>query len=334
MHDTIPNNSHDDTCDIKCKEEIITKREIRKTDIVWFTVFYLLMMHTIGLYGLITFNYFENLRTTLWLLILYNLGCIGVTAGAHRFWSHRSYSANLPLRLILFVCYCSSGGVSIFSWVRIHRVHHKYVDTDLDPHNSRRGFFFCHIGWILRRLRPEIIQKLRETDMRDILADPLIAFHKKYVTLVNLIFSYVLPTLIPVYFWGETWNRSFISQVARVMLVLHASFSINSFAHMWGTKPYNKNIRPTENMSVSVVCSGEGFHNYHHTFPWDYRAAEFNWYIFNHSSFFIDMFAKIGWAYNLKKPSPELVKRVAADKGDGSRAKWDEIPMCDSSAKD
>lgn len=178
MHDTIPNNSHDDTCDIKCKEEIITKREIRKTDIVWFTVFYLLMMHTIGLYGLITFNYFENLRTTLWLLILYNLGCIGVTAGAHRFWSHRSYSANLPLRLILFVCYCSSGGVSIFSWVRIHRVHHKYVDTDLDPHNSRRGFFFCHIGWILRRLRPEIIQKLRETDMRDILADPLIAFHK------------------------------------------------------------------------------------------------------------------------------------------------------------
>lgn len=82
-------------------------------------------------------------------------------------------------------------------------------------------------------------------------------------------------------------------------------------------------------MAVSLVISGEGFHNYHHVFPWDYRASEFNWYILNHSAFFIDMFAKIGWAYNLKKPSLDLIKRVAISRGDGSRTKWDEVPLCD-----
>lgn len=55
-----------------------------------------------------------------------------------------------------------------------------------------------------------------------------------------VIFAYILPTLVPVYFWGETWNRSFISQVIRILLVLHATLSINSFAHMYGTKPYDK----------------------------------------------------------------------------------------------
>lgn len=181
----------------------------------------------------------------------------------------------------------------------------------------------------MRRLGPEVIKKLREVDMRDIRADPILVFHKQYVALINLIFSFVLPTLIPVYFWDETWDRSFVSQVARSLLVLHATFSINSFAHMWGAKPYNKNILPSENMGVSLAISGEGFHNYHHVFPWDYQASEFNWYALNHSAFFIDMFAKIGWAYNLKKPSPELVKRIAAEKGDGSRATWDEVPLCD-----
>nr|XP_012215839.1 PREDICTED: acyl-CoA Delta(11) desaturase-like [Linepithema humile] len=327
-------NLHGDTCDIvECKQKTITEKKTHKMNIYnirWFVTFYLGAMHVIALYGLITFNYFQNLKTILWSLILYDMGSISVTAGAHRLWSHRSYSANLPLRLILFIFYSSTAQISIFTWARVHRVHHRYVDTDLDPHNSRRGFFHCHIGWILKKLSPEIIQKLHEADVRDVMADPIVVFQNKYVTIITVIFSYILPTLVPVYFWNETWSRAFTSQVIRALLVIHGSFAINSFAHMWGAKPYDKNICPTENIGVSLVMAGEGFHNYHHVFPWDYRASEYGWYILNHSAFFIDVFAKIGWAYNLKRPSPKLIKRVAMDRGDGSHTKWDEVPpSCD-----
>ncbi|XP_020286505.1 acyl-CoA Delta(11) desaturase-like isoform X2 [Pseudomyrmex gracilis] len=326
-------NFHDEVCDTtNCKQKDVTEKTERKTDsfgILWFPTLYLVTLHIIGLYGLVTFNYFENLKTTLWILIMHNLGCIGVTAGAHRLWSHRSYRANLPLRIILAVIYSSAAQVSVFSWVRIHRMHHKYVDTDLDPHNSRRGFFYCHIGWSMKRFSREIVKELREIDMRETMEDPVVVFQKKYVWIMTPIFTFILPTLVPVYFWNETWSRAFVSQTIRALFVLHAMFSINSVAHMWGARPYNKNIWPTENMGVSLFMAGEGFHNYHHVFPWDYQASEFSWYVLNYSALFIDAFAKIGWAYNLKKPSPELVKEVTINKGDGSHTQWNEVPPID-----
>ncbi|KAJ8894212.1 hypothetical protein PR048_006822 [Dryococelus australis] len=77
-------------------------------------------------------------------------------------------------------------------------------------------------------------------------------------------------------------------------------------------------IYAAENMSVAFMTMGEGWHNYHHTFPWDYRAAELGSYAFNMTTFYLNLFAKIGWAYDLKCPSKDLVKRVAERYGDGS----------------
>lgn len=86
-----------------------------------------------------------------------------------------------------------------------------------------------------------------------------------------------------------------------------------------------RHIKPTENRFVSAVTCGEGWHNYHHVFPWDYRAAELA-YSKNITTTFIDFFAKIGWAYDLKQPSEELVKSVAMRKGDGSHHLWGAEP--------
>lgn len=79
-------------------------------------------------------------------------------------------------------------------------------------------------------------------------------------------------------------------------------------------------------MAVAIVAMGEGWHNYHHVFPWDYKAAELGDYAFNTTTFLIDMFAKIGWAYDLKQPSPELVRKVAEKHGDGTHEEWPEVP--------
>ncbi|KAL0132477.1 hypothetical protein PUN28_000317 [Cardiocondyla obscurior] len=326
MNATVPSTS-DDTRDVnKCKNKITKKNRFNLDSLT--PIIYFSTLHIIAIHGLITI-FSLKVKTILWLLFLYEIGCIGITAGAHRLWSHRSYKVNLPLKLIILAFFSVNAQISVYNWVRIHRVHHKYVDTDLDPHNSRRGFFFCHIGWLLKQLKPEVVKKLHEVNMRDILEDPIMAFQKRHAMALNIVLSFILPTLVPIYFWNEAWDKSFTSQVLRVMLVTHASFSINSFAHIWGAKPYDKTLHASENMGVSLAITGEGFHNYHHKFPWDYQASEFNWYGWNHAALFIDMFAKIGWATNLKKPSRELVKKVAAEKGDGSY-KWDEVPMCDS----
>lgn len=70
---------------------------------------------------------------------------------------------------------------TIYDWVRDHRVHHKFSDTDADPHNANRGFFFSHVGWLMMRKHPEVLRRGRQIDMTDILADPVVQFSQKYV---------------------------------------------------------------------------------------------------------------------------------------------------------
>lgn len=78
---------------------------------------------------------------------------------------------------------------------------------------------------------------------------------------------------------------------------------------------FNRSIKPTQNLAVCIMAMGEGYHNYHHVFPWDYRAAELGDYMFNVTTLLLDFFAKIGWAYDLRKPSKELVEKVKSNRG-------------------
>ena len=82
----------------------------------------------------------------------------------------------------------------------------------------------------------------------------------------------------------------------------------------------NRNIAPTENKFVAFMALGEGWHNYHHVFPWDYKTSELGNYGMNCSTALIDMFAKIGWAYDLKQPPKELIRKMIQEKGDGSHS--------------
>lgn len=104
---------------------------------------------------------------------------MGVTAGAHRLWAHRTYKAKLPLRIILMICQTTMLQNDIHEWVRDHRTHHKFTDTDADPHNSRRGFFFSHIGWLMLRKHKDVFQKGKTVDMSDIEADPVVRIQKR-----------------------------------------------------------------------------------------------------------------------------------------------------------
>lgn len=169
------------------------------------------------------------------------MSSIGVTAGAHRLWSHHSYKAKWPLRVILALFQTVGVQYSIYNWVRDHRTHHKYTDTDADPHNSNRGFFFSHVGWAVMMPHPAYESKVSTIDMSDMEADWVVAWQYKLYAPLAALLSYVLPTLLPWWLWGENLLVAhFVAAQFRQVLTLHGTFLINSAAHMWGIKPYDK----------------------------------------------------------------------------------------------
>lgn len=128
--------------------------------IVWPVVFAFIFIHIGTVYGiyLIVFSQVSWL-TLIWQNIMHLISAPGITAGAHRLWSHRSFKAKLPLRLYLAYAQTLSLQRDIYEWSADHRIHHKYSETDADPHNAKRGFFYSHIGWIMIEKHPEAAKK-------------------------------------------------------------------------------------------------------------------------------------------------------------------------------
>lgn len=139
------------------------------------------IFHFLAIFALFQITFKLKLLTILWGIVTYAIGGFGVTGGVHRFWTHRSYKAKLPLRIILAFCFSVAGQNTIFDWVRDHRVHHKYSETIADPHNAKRGFWFAHCGWLMMNKHPEVLRRGRQIDMSDITADPVVKFHTKSV---------------------------------------------------------------------------------------------------------------------------------------------------------
>ncbi|CAL8142140.1 unnamed protein product [Orchesella dallaii] len=252
-------------------------------------------------------------------LIVYGyIGGLGITVGCHRYWTHKTFKANKPLQVIMMLMQTVSMQYPIFKWCRDHRVHHKYTDTDADPHNATRGFWFSHIGWLFLPKHPEVEDKLKIIDISDLARDPIVRFQSKYYWQLVPIVFYIVPMILFQWMFPElTLFQNFVLQHVRYGVSLHFTFFVNSLAHMWGDKPYDKEISSSENALVSFLAAGEGWHNYHHTFPWDYKAAEFGYKI-NVSTMFIHFFAMIGWAYDLKTVSHQLLVDRINRTGDGS----------------
>nr|ABX71809.1 acyl-CoA-delta11-2-desaturase [Dendrolimus punctatus]ACS69071.1 acyl-CoA-delta11-2-desaturase [Dendrolimus punctatus] len=295
----------------------------RKYEIIYINVLTFSYWHLAAFYGI--YLCFTSAKwTSVFFVFLYcTMGEVGVTAGSHRLWSHKSYKAKLPLQIILMTLSSIAFQNSVIDWVRNHRTHHKYSDTDADPHNATRGFFFSHIGWLLVRKHSQTKLRGKTIDMSDIYNNSVLRFQKKYAIPFIGTICFVLPVLIPMYCWNESFINAWHLNMLRYCLSLNFTFLVNSAAHLYGNKPYDKNILPAENKAVSFLTLGEGFHNYHHTFPWDYRAAELGNNKLNLTTKFIDFFAWVGWAYDMKTVSDDMIRSRAKRTGDGSII-WDD----------
>ena len=227
----------------------------------------------------------------------------GITVGVHRLWSHRSYEAAYPVRLFLMLCNSIANQGSIFHWARDHRVHHKFSETHADPHNAMRGFFFAHMGWLFVKKHPEVVKAGRNMDFTDLAEDSLVMFQKRFDPWFALYMCFVMPAQVASHFWGQDfWTAFFVAGCLRYCVVLHFTWLVNSAAHLYGDHPYDVVSYPSENPFVSFCSVGEGWHNWHHKYPFDYAASEFGISAqFNPSKLFIDILAATGLVWGRKR---------------------------------
>lgn len=295
----------------------------RKWELIWSQIVVFTVAHILGIYGISLIFTSAYWQTTLFAFVLHFLSILGITAGIHRLWSHRAYKARTSLKIFLALISTIAYQNSVYHWAREHRVHHKFSETNADPVNSSRGFFFSHVGWLMCKKHPDVKAKGKCVDMTDLQADKVLWFqHKNYRVLV-FFFALAGPFVIPIVCWNETWFNSLcVAVMLRWICSLHSIFLVNSAAHIFGVRPYDKNLNPAENMMVSGLTLGEGFHNFHHTFPWDYKVAELGGYTLNFTTLFIDVCARLGLAYDLKTVSQEIIEKRVTRTGDGTHNLW------------
>ena len=217
---------------------------------------------------------------------------MSITAGSHRLWAHKSYEATTPLQLLLMLGTCISNQGSIFSWSQDHRVHHRHTDTPADPHDASRGFWFSHMGWLLYEADPRVEEATKRVNMRDLEANKIVMFQHRHYLLLALPLCFGVPALLG-WLWGDVWGAVCIAGFLRYTATLHATWLVNSAAHAWGTRPYLPTILSAENWVVSIFAAGEGWHNYHHAYPFDYSASEYGFQR-NPTTGFLDACAALG----------------------------------------
>jgi len=295
------------------------RMKLTETPIVWRNVAIMLYLHMAALYGFYLCFGVAKAATIGWAFFLFLFGGFGITGGAHRLWAHRSYKAKWPLRVFAAVAQTIAVQNDIYEWSRDHRVHHKFSETDADPHNARRGFFFAHVGWLLMKKHPEVKRRGATVDCSDLLQDPVVIYQRKFYVPLVLLLSFAMPAWVPWYFWGESFKTAFfVASIFRYVFNLNITWLVNSAAHIWGNHPYDNNINPAENLYVAFLTSGEGWHNYHHVFPWDYKAAELGNYKMNMTTAAIDLFNWLGLAYDLKTVPESVIRGRVQRTGDGT----------------
>jgi len=250
-------------------------------------------------------------HATAWILFTLFLGANGmsITCGYHRLFAHCTYEAHPLLRL----CYLLFGAMALQNsaliWSAGHRTHHRFIDDpQRDPYCARRGFWFSHIGWMLHDF-PSGEADL--SSVRDLQRDRLLMWqHRNYVPLV-LLMNFGLPLLVG---WacGDVLGVFLLAGVLRLVVSHHATFLINSLAHMWGVQPYTDDNTARDNGIVAVLTYGEGYHNFHHMFAHDYRNGV-RWWQYDPSKWFIRAMSFLGLAYNLKTVPWFKIQRALLD---------------------
>lgn len=223
----------------------------------WFNLAFIGLVHLAALLGLFYFSWRALLvGAGLWWLT----GSLGIGLGFHRLLTHQGFNAPKPVRDFLTVCGTLAVQGGPIAWVAGHRMHHAHSDRELDPHNSRRGFWWAHIGWIMRR-DPRLgkFENYRRL-AKDLVADPFVVFLDRYYVWLQVALGLLLLA------WGG-WSFVIWGIFVRLVFGWHCTWLVNSAAHMFGYQSYDSRDESRNCWWVAILSFGEGWHNNHHSFP-------------------------------------------------------------------
>ncbi len=241
-----------------------------------------------------------------WFVVLCFLTGLSITGGYHRLWAHRSYEASKPLQIFYMLFGAMSLQNSILIWASSHRVHHRYVDdVDKDPYSINRGLWFAHMGWMLRDYPSG---KVSIANAKDLEANPIVMFQHRYYLWLAVGMNVGIPLLLG-WWHGDIWGSLLLPGLLRLVVSHHVTFFINSLAHYWGRRPYTSENTARDNDLLAFLTYGEGYHNFHHIFQWDYRNGV-RWWQYDPTKWLIRTCAALGLASGLRRV-PEFQIRKA-----------------------
>ncbi|MDY3559890.1 acyl-CoA desaturase [Gemmata sp. JC673] len=285
----------------------------------WLTTF---VGVTVPLAGLVTgivlawgWGYFTWVDFSL-LVGMYLASMLGISVGFHRLFTHRSFQTFGPIQAVFGVLGSMALQGPLLDWVGRHRLHHQHSDKDGDPHSPyphdrgvlgwMKGFWHSHIGWAFAPMPDNLARYAGDWRKSRLIR-----------TVSNLfplwaVLGLVVPTAIGYAFGGEHGALTgFIwGGLVRILLGHHATWSVNSICHLWGTKPYASGDESRNNPLVGIAALGEGWHNNHHAFPLSARHG-LKWWQFDMSWIIIWTMSRLGLAWKVRLPSRgELLARA------------------------
>ena len=231
-----------------------------------------------------------------WCLALLIFCEMSITAGYHRLWSHKSYQAHPVLKFIFALGGACALQNDCITWASDHRRHHIYVDDDeKDPYSAGKGFWYSHFEWMIRDYQST---RGNTDNVKDLLEEPILIWQRKYYLPLLLLMNIGLPVMLGV-FHGDIWGSLLLAGFLRLVVSQQFTYLINSAAHIWGSRNYDPEQTARDNWFISLFTFGEGYHNYHHTFAWDYRNG-IKWYHWDPTKWLIRLCSWLGLASGLR----------------------------------
>lgn len=284
-----------------------TENKTAKID--WVPTLFLTLSPVVGLVLLATYLYLETFNPWMWLLFgfFYVTTLVSITAGYHRLFSHKSYEAHWALRLFYALFGAAAFQQSILKWAGDHRVHHRFVDTDKDPYNINRGFWYAHMLWMFVDEGTRNSAEYQRYTM-DLKRDKIVMWQDKYYVPLAIFMSFGLPTLIGAAM-GSALGGLVFGGFIRLVIGHHVTFFINSLCHMWGKQTYTDTNTARDSFALAIFTFGEGYHNFHHFFHNDYRNGV-RWYNFDPTKWAINGARWMGLAQKLHRVSKIEIERA------------------------
>lgn len=282
---------------------------MKKAPIIWLNVSLFAITFAIAAIGVPIYALTVGISGGIWLaaLALFIFSGLSITAGYHRLWSHRTYDAHWSVRFLFAMGGAMSLQNSVLHWASDHREHHKHVDhDDNDPYSASRGFWYSHIGWMLREYQGDKYHDY--SNVQDLQRDKIVMWQHKHYLLLTLLMNVGVPVLIGA-LMGEIIAAVLVAGFLRLVVNHHTTFFINSLAHIWGNRPYTERNSARDNGVLAFMTFGEGYHNFHHIFSGDYRNG-IRWYQFDPTKWLIRGMSYVGLAKNLKRASDYQIEKA------------------------